>query len=327
MDAVVPVTIRPPAGKLIYHSMSSKRPPYCVEKTETREMSVFDVGVELFTSHHDVVSSDWPILTASSWDDGFSFWAQLVTDLSSKRFSFEGDVVPACTGIMYAFQRQSGWSIRDGMPMPIVDLALHWMPTGKLTAQKAWKADANLPTWSWLAWDGKVDYSLVLDNMTSYRFQSLKGRMQIGHEKRTTNVNSFSIHAKELDHAPAGGPLEIYRPSMLALKLKAWIVPAAPLEIMLVAPRGAESSADHENWRWLCRSGIAQVNACGIIFANNETIDDEFRSLKNLYFMLLSDACWSPFEDVARALAPEERRTRALDSATDSATARTIPRL
>jgi hypothetical protein len=90
-----------------------------------------------------------------SWEQGFSFWADIVHEYSHKNFTYESDILRACTGILYAFQGYSKWLVFYGMPEPLIDIALGQMSNSQAgpglheraefasTWQKAGKRFAN----------------------------------------------------------------------------------------------------------------------------------------------------------------------------------------
>jgi hypothetical protein len=72
---------------------------------------------------------EWPVdMKRDSWDLGFGFWSSVVSEYSRKQLTFQSDILAACAGIFCAFEGYSDWRLLCGLPEPIFDIALLWVP-------------------------------------------------------------------------------------------------------------------------------------------------------------------------------------------------------
>ncbi|PVH73625.1 hypothetical protein DL98DRAFT_607004 [Cadophora sp. DSE1049] len=116
---------------------------------------------------HRGQGSEWPAgMARDDWDKGFRFWSGTVEEYSKKEFTFDTDILDACTGILHAFQGYSGWTILQGMPEPVFDLALLWVPSTTVERRPPLKVHRSeltteFPSWSWLGWRGGATFPLT----------------------------------------------------------------------------------------------------------------------------------------------------------------------
>jgi hypothetical protein len=135
-------------------------------------------AAERAQKRHKGHGSEWPLemvsyiqnmefgpLVSFSWDVGFHFWSNTVRDYSGKQFTFNNDISDACTGILHAFEGYSHWPILEGMPEPVLDLALLWTPLTTMKRRLPVMSDdikpLQFPSWSWLSWEGAITFDLT----------------------------------------------------------------------------------------------------------------------------------------------------------------------
>lgn len=112
----------------------------------------------------DYITNDG-FLKKVSENTSFHEYALLASAYSSRKLTFETDILNAFRGIMQgisSFVSPSGFYM--GLPMDHFDAALLWYPTSQLKMRQSIsmekKIQANLPSWSWISWAGKVAYEL-----------------------------------------------------------------------------------------------------------------------------------------------------------------------
>lgn len=138
--------------------------------------------------------SEWPAaMTPTCWDIGFKFWSSTIREYSSKQFTFSSDILDACAGILHAFQGYSTWTINEGMPEEVLDLALLWQPISTVKRRVPITrrgGPVQLPSWSWIGWEGEVGFDLVgeEDKFTSHIYAFVETAPEEG-VVRTAPVN------------------------------------------------------------------------------------------------------------------------------------------
>lgn len=86
-----------------------------------------------------------------------SMWQLLVYEYSTRTLSYESDVLAALAGVQEIFGRIFPQDILYGMPLSVIQTALLWHPRASLRRRKDGEKNL-LPSWTWAAWLGKVDW-------------------------------------------------------------------------------------------------------------------------------------------------------------------------
>lgn len=152
----------------------------------------YHIERERLRRHH----AEWPIgMTKTSWRIGFDFWSATVQEYSKKQFSFDSDILDACTGIFAALEGYSGWSFLHGIPEVLIDIALLWTPYGTLERRDFNNLSdgqnvSKFPSWSWIGWKGPVTWKLFLDLRVNNNFNSHVERFEIQSSSGTTRLQS-----------------------------------------------------------------------------------------------------------------------------------------
>ncbi|KAL5322231.1 hypothetical protein ACEPPN_010203 [Leptodophora sp. 'Broadleaf-Isolate-01'] len=168
--------------------------------------SAFEDAVQKHRGH----GSEWPSgMTTSSWDIGFQFWSRTIEEYSTKQFTFEKDILDACTGVLQAFQGYSGWMMVQAMPEPVLDLALLWIPTSTMERRlPSTTTDSHLrfPSWSWLGWRGGVTFHLARQKslLQTSDMSALKYLEKSGKDQHFTG----DVVVFRYDRYPKGRPKE-----------------------------------------------------------------------------------------------------------------------
>ncbi|KAH7416685.1 heterokaryon incompatibility protein-domain-containing protein [Cadophora sp. MPI-SDFR-AT-0126] len=138
--------------------------------------------------------SEWPAdMARDDWDKGFKFWSTTVEEYSKKEFTFNTDILDACAGILQAFQGYSSWAILQGMPEPLFDLALLWIPSTTVERRQPstihdTTVNPEFPSWSWLGWCGGVTFPLT----GKKPYSSTLASEIIDFEKSSSSVDAFA---------------------------------------------------------------------------------------------------------------------------------------
>jgi hypothetical protein len=105
---------------------------------------------------------EWPkSLTKLDYKHDFFFWMKLVEEYSQKSLSVQSDILDACSGILAAFEQTTSWKIEQGMSLPLLDLAIQWIPQTKVVRRCSTGSEGKYPSWSWLGWKGGVRFDLT----------------------------------------------------------------------------------------------------------------------------------------------------------------------
>jgi hypothetical protein len=108
------------------------------------------------------------------WVDKFQAYTQLVKQYSGKLLSYLCDRLNAFLGISSGLEREWGWGFAAGLPMPLFDRALLWIPTMK-TAQRIVVDEPKqyLPSWSWVGWSDGIHYPITFSAMRTLVIERL----------------------------------------------------------------------------------------------------------------------------------------------------------
>ncbi|KAL1857552.1 hypothetical protein Daus18300_010310 [Diaporthe australafricana] len=103
-------------------------------------------------------------LTSLSPVPDFKFYIELVCRYSNRNLTYDQDVLPAFSGVIEAFSRQTfRGGFVSGLPALFLDSALLWQPLLKARRRSMVGAGARiapkapLPSWSWAGWQCLVD--------------------------------------------------------------------------------------------------------------------------------------------------------------------------
>lgn len=256
--------------------------------------------------------SEWPRdMIRTDWDRGFKFWADIIQEYSQKQFTFETDVLDACSGVLTAFQRYSGWHIFQGCPEPLLDYALLWVPRPGGEARTFATMRSPIPSWSWLGWRGGVLFDLALHENKLWECQSRLHYCSTFERYAVSECGRSSSPQGDADAPEAEGGFndttEATHLSGLSLRFVAESVPASiflhdeneDLSAGDVSPAFTQSI-------WLSCSDSSPI--CGIMYGVSR---DAFRLLEEestndqLWFILLSDLRLTRFRSVNWKLAFE----------------------
>ncbi|OAL43104.1 HET-domain-containing protein [Pyrenochaeta sp. DS3sAY3a] len=320
MEFVVPVEVPAPWIQLTYHTMVASRRPRYTKRLLSEGIAPSDwTPLDSFAlTRGNAANVDWPILTTSSWEEGFLFWVRIVSDLSVRAFSYEEDMLPACTGILFAFQKRSGWMIRVGMPMPLIELALHWRSKNEEVVRKTNASEDPLPSWSWIAWKGHIEFDMIVSVWGGHKFQPLESQLEFPnwphkddytYERRPVKAGESSLHVRGYVTRHVGLPTEITTPGPRPLKFSALSFKARDLVFVASAMEAPEISSGHSHWRWFYRIDTAPREVCAVFFSGLKDVEPFWTKSDKLHIILLSNARKAISRIVDTVLIPAAMRT------------------
>lgn len=275
----------------------------------------------------------WPVnMTAVCWEQGFDFWTSMVQEYSNKVFTYDDDILRACTGILHAFQGYSQWPIFQGMPEPLIEIALMWAPTTIITRRDIMIEGAKdqrneiFPTWSWLAWKGGIHFELVKEESGFRDFKSCLDASNIpgvgalvNFPKRITRVKRRNITT---DPSPNNRwDSEYVSPrlrktisqdsihsvdtdgrSAPSVRFSAFTVRASAFKVIQLPERNVKSGFDTSHWTWLTDESR---RICGVMYGLEKEQANMFQSPTVHDIILLSKIRQSAYQIVNQAFAPD----------------------
>ncbi|TPX16881.1 uncharacterized protein E0L32_003443 [Thyridium curvatum] len=100
----------------------------------------------------------------------FQTYKALLETYSKREFSFKSDILNGFAGMSAVLSELLEGPTLHGLPTAVFSHALLWTPNGRLPRRGAslptmvnfqpGKPDRNFPSWSWVGWDGPVEYRL-----------------------------------------------------------------------------------------------------------------------------------------------------------------------
>jgi len=94
-----------------------------------------------------------------TWEQGFRNYVWLLQRYTTRKLSYEKDIINAFSGLSAILQHRCGGSFIYGLPESIFDVALLWFPgDNSLVRRQNEITGQTFPSWSWAAWKGKVSY-------------------------------------------------------------------------------------------------------------------------------------------------------------------------
>jgi hypothetical protein len=94
-----------------------------------------------------------------TWPD-FRLYTDLVKDYNSRNLRNDADALSAFTGLLVAINRQFLSGFLQGLPELYFDNALLWQPANVLRRRLGSDEGPEFASWSWLGWQGDLDFSL-----------------------------------------------------------------------------------------------------------------------------------------------------------------------
>lgn len=85
----------------------------------------------------------------------FRWYEEVISEYTAKRMGYPADIINAFTGVQMQLTKMFDWTFREGLPEPLLDLALLWTPL-ESTERRA--TGFEHPSWSWAGWVGRVHY-------------------------------------------------------------------------------------------------------------------------------------------------------------------------
>jgi len=151
-------------------------------------------------------------------DNPFGLYAGLIRDYTSRNLTNKWDILNAFDGISNVLQNVMDTEFVEGLPSTYLDEALLWSPQSRiqLRGYSINQDDSNhhIPTWSWAAWCGRVQYRLpqldeyTVRDMVPYQIQTAVPPFFVitkdGLTKSILRRHDRSFHQCEEDHLGIG---------------------------------------------------------------------------------------------------------------------------
>lgn len=120
----------------------------------------------------------------------FTAYTELVNTYSQRKLTFASDILKAFAGMFAVLEEHFQGTTVHGLPAAVISHALLWSPGARLPRRgtslstnltsPTGDPDPNFPSWSWVGWDGPVEYRL---------FEHAQGEIVLP----TPRVNSYNM--------------------------------------------------------------------------------------------------------------------------------------
>ncbi|KAK1978957.1 heterokaryon incompatibility protein [Colletotrichum cereale] len=95
-----------------------------------------------------------------------TIYSRLMEDFNQRQLSYPQDCLSAMAGILPCYTKVFTGGFLCGLPEMFFDVALLWQPEGDLVRREPVETSVslcgnspnNLPTWSWVGWQGRLDF-------------------------------------------------------------------------------------------------------------------------------------------------------------------------
>jgi tetratricopeptide (TPR) repeat protein len=132
----------------------------------------------------------------------FNAYAKLVGTYSQRNLSFKSDILKAFAGMFAVLEEHFQSVTLHGLPAAVISHALLWSPVARLPRRGAQLPtfttstsgpDPQFPSWSWVGWDGPVEYRLfqhskeevILPNSRVKLYHTINGPIsEVAHEQK-----------------------------------------------------------------------------------------------------------------------------------------------
>lgn len=130
-------------------------------------------------------------LSDVGWSENFELYTSLVAKYTTRHLSQKTDVLHAFFGILSTLGPSPIRQTICGLPEPMLDLALLWIPI------KAQERNSSFSSWSWAGWTGPAKYT---DGLLPGRSQSAASIGLLRHFIARTESPSFRVEIKAVEH-------------------------------------------------------------------------------------------------------------------------------
>jgi hypothetical protein len=94
----------------------------------------------------------------AKWLRYFGIYARIMSDYTTRRLSYESDILHAFHGLSSALNRLGAGRFFYGLPSASFDHALLWLPASPMQRRQSTR-ETTLPSWSWAGWSGRSTYN------------------------------------------------------------------------------------------------------------------------------------------------------------------------
>lgn len=294
MDYMVPVEFGPDFASFASQLQSTKE-----KKLDGvplgQQQELWDRTMARFELKRDLIGGPgWAKLNETSWLDGFRFWSTIVKEVSAKDFTYNGDILRACTGILHSFQGLSKWQMEYGTPLPLIELALHWLPQGygRLFRRRC-GSRAIFPSWSWIAWEGNIALDLVttkdgnlVDFQSRLEFDHFSGHDVFAARQRSIKVVDGIVTAEPYTESRRFS-VRAHSPDSANLRFFAYTTKASVVGTILELDQKEPES--NISLKIFHRRGAPESAICGYVMAQTEAFETPLTESNDLHLIHLSD--------------------------------------
>jgi hypothetical protein len=151
-----------------------------------------------------------------SWLDYFETYARIVSDYTSRKLTFDSDILAAFRGLELEMSKVLGSKFTLGLPTISFQLALLWIPASYISRRHQGYTEVQggqLPTWTWAGWNGNVTYNLCPTSGAPSRSTPYLGSYITKYQICGFPEHDWSISKSEATFSSirASGLLKLYR--------------------------------------------------------------------------------------------------------------------
>ena len=112
----------------------------------------------------------------------FAMYSNIVSIYSGRQLTLAADIIKACRGILNQFTRNTTMEFVHALPREDILKALLW----KAHPQHCLRRRAGFPSWSWVGWIGRTEYTYWLHDLGTYSGNAPNGHRanSLGGKKR-----------------------------------------------------------------------------------------------------------------------------------------------
>lgn len=122
----------------------------------------------------------------------FARYSDFLAVYSARLIRYQADASRACQGILHQLSTTTGAKWRHGLPTEYMPAALSW--TSHYSNYR--KRRKEFPSWSWLGWQGRSEYTYWLHDAESFLLPPMTTQEPSGHNQRNDRAREEQPHAK-----------------------------------------------------------------------------------------------------------------------------------
>lgn len=121
----------------------------------------------------------------------FTLYSNVVSIYSGRQLTLTSDIMNACRGILNQLTRNTGMTFVHTLPVKDILKALLW----KAHPEHCIRRRTGYPSWSWVGWEGRTEYTYWLHDMEEYSGATPSGhrKKSLGKRKRDAEISEYLI--------------------------------------------------------------------------------------------------------------------------------------